>query len=160
MQTLHQRLLKLVGVPVLALLFVGFSAASAGAQTITSQERVVGTNSMDIYTYYAEGVFSQLHIDSNGNSFTYFFDFNTGRSTHIFVSAANGYPTYIISDSQLGLVNVTNGWWGSPFYTSGNPFDASVQNTMALLFQEMPNLDPWGEGPWSEDRIRPSPILP
>ena len=155
--TLHTRLLRLISMPVLALLITGISAASTSAQ-ITSREVVDNGNSLDVYTYYAQGVFSQVHLDDSGNFFTYTFDFHTGRSTRIIVSTSNGFPSASAYDSELGIINIGDGWFGSPFYTSGNPFDASVQDSFALLMQELPNFDPWGEVPGERPRF--SPIQP
>lgn len=150
---LSRRLLRAIATAVAAmgLTFFAFGPQTAGAQTgptltdIAMQGmRNLGLN-CNAYTsghfecsgYNADNIYINVsaYVDSTDPQPTTVYVFNpyTGRSVHISITALDDGSVVIYgTDSELGIINFTDGWF-SVFYPTGNPFSAAVHDPSQVI---------------------------
>lgn len=153
MIVLCRRLLAAIATTVAAicLMLFAFGPQPAGAQagpTLTDIAieglRNLGLN-CNAYTsghfecsgYNADNIY--IHVSAYVDSTTpqpttvYVFDPYTGRSVHVSITALDdGNVAIYATDSELGTINLTDGWF-SVFYPTGNPFSAAVHDPSQVI---------------------------
>jgi hypothetical protein len=110
-------------------------AMAHAIQQLEAQGATVTCDSHNMYVLFPDGTFFNLAIPDNGAISLYAFNPLSGQSTHLYI--LNG--SLWIQDNVYGLINAGDGWFDI-FYPVGNPFSASIQNPMQVLFQQ--NLPP------------------
>jgi len=88
-----------------------------------------GYNADNIYIYLS------AYVDSTDPQPTTVYVFNpyTGRSVHLSITALDNGDVFIYgTDSELGIINFTDGWF-SIFYPAGNPFSAAVHDPSQVI---------------------------
>ena len=119
-------------------------------QNLQNQGATVTCNDSNMYVTFPNGTFFNITVPNDGQVRLYAFNPATGQSIYIYI---NNNGNLMIQRPDGGFTNTGDGWYNNIFYPAGNPFDASIQNPIQVLFQE--NLPPeilalqsgWDRGP-------------